>query len=175
MKITFEKAVALVLDEEGGLSLRRNDKGNWTGGQIGKGQLKGTKYGISAASFPHLDIRNLTIEEARKMYKRMYWDVLQAETLPEHLRLTMFDVAVNSGPTVAIRMLQRLAGVRTDGRLGPTTLAKAESVSLAAYTQARVERYLNIIKADPTQEENRDGWLNRAADIAEATEKLLKT
>lgn len=31
-----------------------NDPGNWTGGEIGKGECKGTNYGISAASYPDL-------------------------------------------------------------------------------------------------------------------------
>ena len=33
---------------EGGLSLDPNDRGNWTGGKKGSGELRGTKYGIAA-------------------------------------------------------------------------------------------------------------------------------
>jgi hypothetical protein len=32
------------------------DPGNWTGGAIGKGELRGTKWGISAQTYPQIDI-----------------------------------------------------------------------------------------------------------------------
>ncbi|MFC0406768.1 hypothetical protein [Roseomonas elaeocarpi] len=43
--------LALKVNERG-LSMVSTDPGNWTGGQVGKGKLKGTKYGIAAASYP---------------------------------------------------------------------------------------------------------------------------
>ena len=60
--MNFERAFEKLIDHEKGLSLDPKDRGNWTTGVIGKGELKGTKYGVSAMSYPHLDIRNLTLE-----------------------------------------------------------------------------------------------------------------
>jgi len=57
---TFDQAFALVVGIEGGFSTDQNDPGNWTSGKVCIGEFKGTKYGISAASYPHLDIPNLT-------------------------------------------------------------------------------------------------------------------
>jgi hypothetical protein len=46
------------------------DPGNWTGGKVGKGQLKGTKYDVSAAAFPKENIAGLTKDKAIAIYKR---------------------------------------------------------------------------------------------------------
>jgi len=64
----FRRALSFVLKEEGGLSLDRYDSGNWTGGRVGVGALKGTKYGIATSSYPDLDIRRLTVEQAGAIY-----------------------------------------------------------------------------------------------------------
>ena len=48
----FAAAIAMVLAHEGGFQGMPDDPGNWTGGRLGDGTLKGTKFGISAASYP---------------------------------------------------------------------------------------------------------------------------
>jgi lysozyme family protein len=53
---------------EGGFTLNPKDSGNWTGGKIGVGELKGSNFGISAAAYPKLDIKNLTREKVRPLY-----------------------------------------------------------------------------------------------------------
>lgn len=62
--------LAVALKHEGGYSNTRNDPGNWTGGQVGIGALKGTKYGIAAHVYPALKIKNLTLEDAKSTYER---------------------------------------------------------------------------------------------------------
>ena len=89
----FEYAVGLVLESEGGLNLNPQDRGNYRP----DGVLVGTKYGISAASYPQLDIPALTWDEAKAIYRRDFW-----ETLPPGLDVSAcivaFDIAVNNGP-----------------------------------------------------------------------------
>lgn len=93
----FEKALKFVGLAEGGYTDNRNDRGNWTGGAVGKGELKGTNYGISAASYPHLDIKKLTKVQADAIYKKDYWDTIDGDNLSWPLALVAFDHAVNSG------------------------------------------------------------------------------
>lgn len=93
----FDRSVAFVFDAEKGLSLDPDDPGNYTGGAVGKGELKGTKYGISAAAYPHLDIRNLTVEQARELYRKDYWQKSGADKLDWPLCLAHLDFAVNAG------------------------------------------------------------------------------
>ena len=55
----FCAAVQVIIMHEGGWQHDPRDRGNWTGGEVGRGECKGTKYGISAASYPALDIEIL--------------------------------------------------------------------------------------------------------------------
>ncbi|MGH8601437.1 MAG: glycoside hydrolase family 108 protein [Gammaproteobacteria bacterium] len=118
----FNIAFERVIGHEGGFQDDGRDRGNWTGGVIGKGALKGTKYGISAAAYPDLDIRNLSLADAEAIYKRDYWDKVAGDKLPGALAFQLFDYAVNSGVDRAIKALQVVVGVKEDGVLGPVTL-----------------------------------------------------
>lgn len=117
----FEVAFARTIDHEKGLSLDPEDDGNWTGGKRGAGLLKGTKYGISAATYPDEDIANLTLARAAFLYRRDFWNLLELDALPVPLACLVFDAAVNHGPGNALRILQRALGVSADGVIGEVT------------------------------------------------------
>jgi lysozyme family protein len=93
----FEHAFSHVIGNEGGFADNQLDPGNWTSGKAGVGECRGTKFGISAHAYPNVDIRNITLDEARAIYRRDYWDKVQADTLPGPLALLAFDAAVNNG------------------------------------------------------------------------------
>ena len=118
--MNFDKAFEKLIGHEGGLSLDPKDRGNWTSGVIGKGELRGTKYGVSAMSYPHLDIRNLTLDQAKAIYRKDYWG--RSDDLPDAVRFDFFDAAVNSGYEQSVKWLQRAAGAKDDGIIGPKTL-----------------------------------------------------
>ena len=119
----FGAAVTWVIGWEGGYTDDPGDPGNWTGGAIGSGQLLGTNMGISAASYPTLDIPNLTEAQAEALYEQDYWTPIQGDALPPALAMVVFDGAVNSGVSQSVQWLQVVLGVTTDGALGPLTLA----------------------------------------------------
>lgn len=104
----FEKALAFTKLAEGGLSMHYNDRGNWTSGIVGEGELKGTNFGISAMAYPNLDIENLTQEDAKAIYKRDFWDKIDGDNIPYPLSTAVFDFAVNSGIGRARSFLQNL-------------------------------------------------------------------
>lgn len=117
----FKRYIDRLLDHEGGYSADPQDPGNWTGGRVGSGVLKGTKFGIAANTYPHLDIRNLTREQAVEIYHRDFWQAAQADQLPGAVAYSALDGAVNSGPRRSIQWLQAAAGVADDGLWGPVT------------------------------------------------------
>lgn len=93
------------------------------GYQDGHGDPGGeTKYGISKRRYPDEDIRNLTAARAKELYLRDFWTPAGCPAVPDGCRFDLFDVAVNSGPAQAIRLLQRAVGAVEDGALGPKTL-----------------------------------------------------
>jgi len=173
----FERAVKMVVQVEGGLSLDPEDRGNWTGGKKGVGVLKGTKYGISAAQYPDEDVASLTPERAHFLYKRDYWDTIQADDFPWPLNFLMFDMAVNQAggpeyfgkPQPAVMYAQRALDTAQDGRVGPTTIrlaAASRPWHWARFMAYRVQRY----EGHPQYARYAEGWLIRVFTVAmEAT------
>lgn len=104
----LDYALRYVLEVEGGLSMDPEDPGNWTGGKKNHGLLKGTKYGISAASYPNLDIKNLTWDDAMAIYERDYWNPVGAEAMEPRMALAAFDFAIHSGVGTAKRYLDQV-------------------------------------------------------------------
>lgn len=106
----FLDAFTDTVQDEGTFSDDPNDPGNWTGGKRGVGELKGTKYGISAASYPHMDIRNLTLPQAMDIYRRDFWEKLNCHRIAVFdamLAGKLFNLGVNCGIGRAAKMLQR--------------------------------------------------------------------
>lgn len=123
----FARAFAIVVGEEGGYGSNPADPGNWTGGRVGAGVLRGTKFGISAKAYPALDIERLTLADAQAIYRRDYWDTHRCGDLPPPLALLVFDAAVNGGD--AARWLQHAVGADVDGDIGDETVAAAQAVA----------------------------------------------
>ncbi len=158
---SFDRAFAIVVAQEGGLSMNPADPGNWTGGACGSGRLLGTRYGISGAAYPNLDIGGLTLAGAAAIYRRDYWDRVQGDALPPPLALLVFDAAVNAGPGRAVRWLQAAVGAVVDGQLGPDTLTRARSVAgAAAMAEFQAQRLL-FMTALPTWRTFGHGWARR--------------
>lgn len=127
--MNFDRAINRILSHEGAFTANPADRGNWTSGKIGIGQLKGTKYGISAMSYPRIDIKSLTREQAKVIYRRDFWWPIEADLLPDGAAFQLLDFAVNSGITTAIRALQRAIGVKDDGRFGPISRSALDDKS----------------------------------------------
>uniref|UniRef100_UPI00300981B3 glycosyl hydrolase 108 family protein n=1 Tax=Acinetobacter higginsii TaxID=70347 RepID=UPI00300981B3 len=104
--MNFDKAFDRLIGHEAGYSIDKRDPGNWTGGKIGIGVLKGTKYGIAANTYPNLDIKNLTLDQAKQIYKKDWWDKLGADSLHSAIVFQLWDFAVNAGKSRAIKELQ---------------------------------------------------------------------
>ncbi len=159
----FARAFAVVIGEEGGWSAERADPGNWTGGAVGSGALRGTKFGISAAAYPTLDIAALTLAEAQAIYRRDYWDRVRGDELPPPLALLVFDAAVNNGVGRAARWLQLAAGAAPDGVIGPVTLAAvaARAGEGDALCAEFLARRMDFMATLPTWRSFGLGWARR--------------
>jgi len=119
----FNKTIDRLLGNEGGFTDDPRDPGNWTGGKSGVGECKGTKFGISAASFPDVDIKNLTRPAAIALYRARYWEAVT--DVSDAVRYQMLDASVNHGTHRAIKLLQKAIGSTPDGVWGPQSAAKA--------------------------------------------------
>lgn len=124
--MTFDSAFQVLIGHEGKYTDDRRDPGNWTGGKVNQGVLKGTKYGIAANTYGDLDIINLTLDDAKFIYKRDFWDKMRLNELAacgyDDLAFNLFDAAVNSGVSRSVKFVQKAVRAEEDGQLGPLTL-----------------------------------------------------
>ena len=165
--MNFDQAFEKLLGHEGGYTDNPKDPGNWTGGKVSVGQLKGTKFGIAANTYPDLDIKNLTVEQAKAIYRRDFWDRVRADELPPRIRYAMFDATVNSGPGQAVRWLQRAVNVADDGKLGPITLRAAKSADQEQVLRRMLSQRLRFMASLSTWPAFSRGWARRIADLLE--------
>lgn len=134
----FRQAVAWVLHMEGGSKVTEDpdDPGGLT------------KWGIAQRSYPHLDIRNLTRQQAEDIYLRDYWLPCKCDALPAPIAVALFDSAVNQGPGRAVRLLQRALRVDEDGLIGDETIGAAMRAipgeMLVQYLSYRATHYAGL-------------------------------
>lgn len=163
---SFLAAVNATIDIEGRYTDDPQDPGNWTGGHVGQGACHGTNWGISAASYPQLDIKSLTRPQALAIYQRDFWTPIHGNDLPPTLAGLVFDAAVNNGRDRAIQWLQAAAGAKVDGDLGPFTLAAiAARVGTPAATATLCVEYqahrLDFMARLPDWQRFGLGWARR--------------
>ena len=144
-----------------------------------------TKYGISARSFPGVDIAELSLADAKRLYRLHYWNPLRLDDMPQVLAVQLFDHGVNRGLTAPARLLQRLVGAVTDGRIGPKTLAKlgeaitneggydaTRAVSLAReFALGRISEYVEIAWDQDRPLSHLVSWTRRALELAPKTSR----
>ena len=148
---------------EGGYTDDPADPGNWTGGAVGAGELKGTKFGIAANTYPALDIKALTLDQAAAIYIRDYLAPLQAELLPAGLVYQLLDFAVNSGSVRAIKGLQRELGIKDDGVVGPATVAAVAARTPSDLIQLLLANRIDFLTELKNWPHAGRGWMKRQA------------
>lgn len=88
-----------------------------------------TKWGISKRSYPQLNIKTLTKDQAKAIFRRDFWGRVQADKLYDGVAWQLSDFAYHSGPETAVRYYQRALGVADDGHFGPVSLAASKRMS----------------------------------------------
>lgn len=153
----FNEAIEIILEKEGGLIDHPEDPGGLT------------NFGIAQKYHPDVDIRNLTKEDAKKIYYFKYFLEVRGNELPDKLRLIVLDCAVNQGTSACIKMLQRCLGVVDDGDMGPRTMTALSLCDvdevMRAFILMRMKRYVATNNARHFLK----GWMNRVIDISIAS------
>jgi len=161
----FEKAFEELIGIEGGYVNDPTDRGGET------------KYGISKRAYPHLDIRNLSLADAKKIYYDDYWQASGADQMLKYdLALELFDTAVNMGQSISRKFLQEALNLMNrngrnfqdllvDGIIGPKTITAYKTVDdrilLKVLNGLQFCRYKEICERDPSQEKYFNGWMLR--------------
>jgi lysozyme family protein len=152
----FNLAIGTILEHEGGYVNDPNDPGGET------------KFGISKRTYSHIDIKNLTLDQAKAIYKTDFWDPIKGDSITDQaLATAIFDFAVNAGVQTATLQMQTALGVKADGVIGPKTLEalnKSQGVR-KDFAKARVKYYVNIVKRRQSQIAFLESWMNRTIDL----------
>ena len=165
-------------DSKSAFSTALNFVLRWEGGYVNHPADPGgeTNYGVTRSVYSHYrkskglvdrSVRLITAFEVREIYKQNYWLVASCDLLPPHLALCHFDWAVNSGTTRAIKTLQQVVGVTTDGIIGPLTKQATSNAALAHKEVWLCDRYCAIREGCyrrwgvGSQAVFLKGWLNR--------------
>lgn len=121
-----------------------------------------TKYGIDKRSHPNVDIKNLTVTQAKEIYWNSYWLPIAGDQWPTNSGEVAFNIAVNAGKSRAIKWAQEIVGVKADGVLGPKTFSGIAQFSgnLAEALLDRTEAHYRSI-ARGRLAKFLCGWLNR--------------
>jgi len=156
MSSLFNYAFTFTLKNEGVISDDKNDSGGLT------------KYGISKRSYPKLDIRSLTLEDAQKIYYADYWNPLFDALNDKELAVKLFDIGVNIGVHQAIKILQKCLNlyckqdIIEDGWFGKGTLSACnKSKYLLTVFVFECSKYYEKISKRKSNKVFFIGWLNR--------------
>ena len=156
--MTFDDAFTLLLGHEGGYSDHKADPGGKT--QFGITERVARAHGFTG------DMRTLTRDEAKRIYRADYWEPVRADELPPQVRYDVFDGAVNSGVKQSIKWLQRaagLTGIEVDGIFGRQTLAVVHAMTpdrVAKRYNGHRLRFMKDLKNWPSFSR---GWADRIA------------
>jgi|SRR5271157_2243856 len=154
---TFELAIPTIMRHEGGYTWDQNDPGGET------------NFGISRKSYPDLDIKNLTAEDAVAIYQRDWWDRYGYGRIDAQCVATkILDMAVDMGASRAHKIAQEAVSCTPDGILGPQTI-QALNFAVAVDCVARMgilqaNHYRELVVNNPALGKFLKGWLARASD-----------
>ena len=163
--MTDRDLIDRVIEAEGGFVNDADDHGGATKFGVTRAVLERWRH----APMSDDDVKNLSLTEAREILIDLYilrpnFHLLGSDIL----RAVLVDFAVNSGPTSAIKAMQRCLKVAVDGVLGAETLHAANlrrGETLAQLVNAeRVEKLGRIVTNDPSQAKFASGWSRRIAD-----------
>ena len=155
----FDTAFHKLLGHEGGYVNHSQDPGGETNWGITIAVARQNGYEGSMSSLP--------VGVAKEIYRKMYWNAVRAEEMPSKLRYALFDAAVNSGVSQAIKWLQRAVNVSDDGILGPKTLAAVISQDQSKVFDSMVAQRLKFMASLSNWPAFGRGWARRIAAILE--------
>jgi lysozyme family protein len=157
----FRICLDRVLKHEGGFVNHPKDPGGATNFGITQATLADfRKKPVTVA-----EVKSMTKDEAGEIYRWRYWSPPLCEALPEGVDYMVFDLAVNSGVSRAVKFLQLTVGATPDGKVGPATLKAVSSMPAREILEKMSDRREAFFRSLPTFPTFGRGWLRRLDDV----------
>lgn len=154
--MTFDEAFDALLKHEGGFSNHAADPGGKT--RFGVTEAVARREGYRG------DMRDYPLDEAKRVYQKLYWNALRLDDLRSEFRFDLFDAGVNSGVAQTVRWMQRIVGVTVDGLLGPRTLSAVNNSDAAKFLAKFNGQRLLFMTSLSTWPSFGRGWARRIAE-----------
>ena len=168
--LIWEKAFELLMANEGGYVDNEHDAG-------GK-----TNYGVTQVTFDtwnriknrHMrGVSGITQEEAKELYKELYWYKYKCDRLPDALSVALFDFCVQSQPPRPTKYLQESLGVVADGIIGNQTIGAAHSKPLKPVIEEYFSKRIAYYQSLPSWQYFGKGWAARVNKTKKFCEDLI--
>lgn len=157
--MNFDEAFHHLLGHEGGYVNHPDDPGGETNWGVTK--VVARQHGYEGL------MKDMPVGVAKAVYRKSYWDAVQADDLPPAIRYAVFDAAVNSGVGTSIRWLQQAVGTTADGALGPKTLAAINEVNPDGLLRRMLAKRLTAMTSMSGWPSFSKGWARRVATLLE--------
>jgi len=157
--MNFDTAFDLLITHEGGFSNHPDDPSGAT--------MYGVTEKVARAEGFTGSMRNFSLNDAKTIYRKNYWDACRCDQMPDTLRYSLFDAAVNSGAAQAIKWLQTAVSVKADGVIGPVTQQSVNVAPAQATRQKMIGARLRFMTNLANWPSFSKGWARRIAAILE--------
>lgn len=162
MKSTYDICLPLLLAHEGGYTNDARDPGGPT--NFGITIFDYRKYIKPDATAA--DVRAMSIEQAKRIYRARYWDVQRCDELPAGVDYAVFDYGVNSGIGRSRKVLRRLLRLSENSDvMEDAVIAAARASDAAILVQAICGERLRFLQTLKTWRVFGAGWARRVKEV----------
>jgi lysozyme family protein len=163
----------VTLKAEGG----NDDDPNDPGGRTSRGITQGGDWDVWRQTHPGLpiDVWQAPQDQIIAIYKTMYWDVVQGDSLPAGVDMMCFDIGVLTGVGEAAMLLQSVVGSDVDGEIGPDTTAAAKAMDATTVINQLSAKWLKYLQTRANAATYIHGWTNRVNTTTAAALGMVGT
>lgn len=106
-------------------------------------------------------------QKVADFYQIQYWSRVKGDEIQnQEVAYSIFDFAVNAGVSTSASLAQMVVETTPDGVIGPESINKINNFDpehfLAAFTVAKIARYVGIVKKRSDSRKYFYGWVRRA-------------
>jgi lysozyme family protein len=161
MNRNWDKSFDLVIVNEGGFVNNPNDPGGAT--NLGCTQTVWEQWVGHPVSIE--DMKALTKDDVKPLYKRKFWDAIHGDALPAGLDYCIFDCAINSGVGRAAKFIQEIVGVSPDGAIGNNTISAISQINPVTLINEFSEKRLTYLQQLKLWPMFGNGWGKRVEQV----------
>lgn len=161
MKSNWDRCFDMVIAHEGGYIDHPSDPG----GATNLGCTKAVWEQYVGHEVAKDDIKALTKEDVKPLYKKRYWDAIHGDALPSGLDYCIFDCAINSGTGRAAKFIQQIVGVPADGAIGNNTISAISQINPVTLINEFSDKRQAFLEGLQTFSTFGKGWTRRVQEV----------